>query len=68
MQTDPIVDLIRRRTRAGWIDVFILFVVSVVISAVAGNARQLPNVIIRCSTNRSRAGISGCVVASSARR
>jgi uncharacterized RDD family membrane protein YckC len=38
MQPDPIVDLIRRRTRAGWVDVFILFVVAVVISAATGNA------------------------------
>lgn len=38
MRDDPIVDLVRRRTRAGWVDVFILFVVAAVISAVTGNA------------------------------
>jgi uncharacterized RDD family membrane protein YckC len=38
MQRDPIVALVRRRTWAGWIDVLILFGVSVLISAASGNA------------------------------
>jgi uncharacterized RDD family membrane protein YckC len=35
---DPRIDLLRRRTWAGWIDVLILFLVSVIVSAVTGNA------------------------------
>jgi uncharacterized RDD family membrane protein YckC len=35
---DPLIDLLRRRTWAGWIDVLILFVVGVIVSAVTGNA------------------------------
>jgi len=35
---DPVVDLVRRRTRAGWIDVLVLFLVAVLISIATGNA------------------------------
>lgn len=38
MATDPLIDVLRRRTWAGWIDVLILFVVSVAISAATHNA------------------------------
>lgn len=38
MHRDPLIDLLRRRTWAGWIDVLILFLVSVFVSAVTGNA------------------------------
>jgi uncharacterized RDD family membrane protein YckC len=35
---DPLVDLLRRRTWAGWIDVFVLALIGTVVSAVSGNA------------------------------
>ena len=35
---DPIMDLVRRRTRAGWIDVVILFAIGVLISTLAGQS------------------------------
>lgn len=38
MQPDPIVNLVRRRTWAGWVDVLVLAVVGIVISAATGNA------------------------------
>ena len=38
MRRDPLIDLLRRRTWAGWIDVLVLFVVSVILSAMSGNA------------------------------
>jgi uncharacterized RDD family membrane protein YckC len=38
VSNEPLIDLLRRRTWAGWIDVLILFVVGAVISAVSGNA------------------------------
>jgi uncharacterized RDD family membrane protein YckC len=38
MAEDPIVELVHRRTIAGWIDVLVLFVLSVILSALSGNA------------------------------
>jgi uncharacterized RDD family membrane protein YckC len=38
MAKDPIVELVRRRTLAGWIDVLVLVIVAVVLSAASGNA------------------------------
>jgi uncharacterized RDD family membrane protein YckC len=38
MDPDTLVSTLRRRTWAGWIDVLILFVVGVIISAITGNA------------------------------
>jgi uncharacterized RDD family membrane protein YckC len=38
MRRDPLIDLLHRRTRAGWIDVFLLLIVGVVLSAITGNA------------------------------
>jgi uncharacterized RDD family membrane protein YckC len=35
---DTLIAILRRRTWAGWIDVLILFVVSVIVSAISGNA------------------------------
>jgi uncharacterized RDD family membrane protein YckC len=35
---NPLVDVLRRRTWAGWIDVLVLFMVSVILSAATGNA------------------------------
>jgi uncharacterized RDD family membrane protein YckC len=40
MGRDPIIDLVRRRTQAGWIDVFVLFIVGVVLSIISGNAHS----------------------------
>ena len=38
MDRDPLIDLLRRRSRAGWIDVLLLFVVGVIISVAAGGS------------------------------
>jgi uncharacterized RDD family membrane protein YckC len=38
MARDPLIDLLRRRTWAGWIDVLVLAVISALISAETGNA------------------------------
>lgn len=38
VRRDPLVDLLRRRTRAGWIDVLVLFIVGVMLSIATGNA------------------------------
>jgi uncharacterized RDD family membrane protein YckC len=38
MRRDPLLDLLRRRTRAGWIDVIVLFLVGVIVSIISGNA------------------------------
>jgi len=38
MRRDPLIDLLHRRTRAGWIDVLVLLVVGVTLSAISGNA------------------------------
>ena len=38
MQHDALIDLLRRRTWAGWVDVLVLAVVGVVISEATGNA------------------------------
>jgi uncharacterized RDD family membrane protein YckC len=35
---DALIKVLRRRTWAGWIDVLVLFVVSVIVSAITGNA------------------------------
>jgi hypothetical protein len=38
MPRDPLIDLLRRRAWAGWIDVFVLFIVGVIVSIASGNA------------------------------
>jgi uncharacterized RDD family membrane protein YckC len=38
MDQDDLIQVLRRRTRAGWIDVVILFVIAVIVSAATGNA------------------------------
>ncbi len=38
MRRDPLIDLLRRRTWAGWIDVLALFLISVILSVISGNA------------------------------
>lgn len=38
MYRDPLIDLLRRRTWAGWIDVIVLFLIGAIVSAVTGNA------------------------------
>jgi uncharacterized RDD family membrane protein YckC len=35
---DPLIDVLRRRTWAGWIDVLVLFIVGVVLSIIAGTS------------------------------
>jgi uncharacterized RDD family membrane protein YckC len=35
---DSLIEVLRRRTWAGWIDVLVLFVVSVIVAAITGNA------------------------------
>jgi uncharacterized RDD family membrane protein YckC len=40
MQGDPVIDLLHRRTRAGWIDVLVLLVVSLIISIASGHAHS----------------------------
>lgn len=37
MGPDPLIELLRRRTRAGWIDVLVLFIVGVILSIASGN-------------------------------
>jgi uncharacterized RDD family membrane protein YckC len=38
MRRDPLIDLLRRRTWAGWIDVIVLFIVGVILSIISGTA------------------------------
>jgi uncharacterized RDD family membrane protein YckC len=38
MRREPLTDLLHRRTRAGWIDVVVLFIVGVILSVISGNA------------------------------
>jgi uncharacterized RDD family membrane protein YckC len=38
LRRDPLIALLRRRTWAGWIDVFVLFIVAMIISIAVGSA------------------------------